>query len=304
LSDLYLPEQQPGTDRENLMKHAYADERNLEIRTRTHEQYTVPQHDFFDWVLSQHHFWRGDEWVLDAGCGRGNYFDSVLARLNDEARYFAGDFSSGMVRRAAQHELANYIDFAVEDLQAIPFPDNTFDVVMANHVLYHVPDLDLALSEIHRVLRPDGVLLSAVNSQFTMVEFNTLTRRAYTLLGHPDTEEPDNMISFDGFTLENASVKLARVFRGVARYEIPSALIFDEVDPVVDYLDSMRALRESSLPPGIAWEDFMMIMRNQIERLISHFGELVVNKLSGVLIATEKGGFAAEYFALYDELVG
>ena len=42
------------------------------------------------------------------------------------------------------------------DATAIPYGDGSFDVVLCNHVLEHVPDYRKALSEIHRVLRPDG----------------------------------------------------------------------------------------------------------------------------------------------------
>ena len=45
------------------------------------------------------------------------------------------------------------------DIQDIPFPDHCFDVVIANHMLYHVPDLTKAISEVHRVLRTDGKFL-------------------------------------------------------------------------------------------------------------------------------------------------
>lgn len=288
------------TDRDNLMKRAYADQRHLQVRLRTHELYTVPKFDFQEWVLSQHRSWRGDEIVLDIGCGMGDYFEGVLKRLDRGGQYIAGDLSIGMLRSATEHALANQVNFSVEDVQYLPFATNSFDVVLANHMLYHVPNLSHALSEIHRVLRPGGVLITAVNSQFTMLEFNTLTRRALTLLGHALPDEGETSISFEGYSLENASMKLARYFRGVVRYEIPSALVFDDPQPVIDYLESTRALREDTLPVGVIWEDFMLIMRSQVERLISHFGELVVNKLTGVLIGTDAGGFAENYFENLD----
>lgn len=287
------------TDRENLMKRAYADERHLEVRVRTHELYTVPKIDFHNWVLDQHKFWRGDEWVLDIGCGQGDYFNGVLEHIPD-GWYIAADLSIGMVRRARQHTNASQVEFVVQDAQALTFPDNSFDIVLANHMLYHVPDLNRALAEIHRVLRPDGMLMTAVNSQFTMYEFKTLSRRALTLLGHTVPEENET-ISKDGFTLENASSKLSHHFRGVVRYEVPSSLVFHDAKPVIDYIDSMRSLEESSLPQGITWEDYMTVMASQIERLIGHFGELIVNKLSGVILATDIGGFAGEYFSMLDE---
>lgn len=294
----YQPSSPNYTDRDNLMKRAYVDERHLETRIRTHELYTVPQFGFPEWVLGQHQYWQGNEWVLDVGCGMGVYIEQVLQRI-PQGHFFATDLSYGMVNRASQQEDAHQATFLVQDAQGIAFPDNTFDVVLANHMLYHMPDLDAALSEIHRVLKPTGIIIAAVNSQFTMLEFVTLKRRALTLLGYPPPDE-ENSISYEGFDLENGSVKLARHFRGVVRYEVPSALVFQEPQPVIAYVNSMRSLDEDNLPPGVAWEDYMMVMTNQIDRLISHFGELIINKLSGVLIASDAGGFAAQYFATLD----
>ena len=45
-------------------------------------------------------------------------------------------------------------DYAVLDLQALPFPEACFDAVIANHMLYHVPDRPRALAEVQRVLKP------------------------------------------------------------------------------------------------------------------------------------------------------
>jgi SAM-dependent methyltransferase len=299
VSDFQLPDNS-FTNRDKLMKRAYADERNLEIRIRTHDLYTVPKFDFHEWVLAQHTYWRGDEWVLDVGCGMGDYFDSVLKRIPN-GRYFAADLSYGMLKKAITHPQANEVSFLVQDAQSLSFPDHTFDVVLANHMLYHVPNLHRALEEIHRVLKPTGVLITAVNSQFTMQEFTALERRTLTYLGHPSNLD-DESISPEGYTLQNGPGKLAKHFRGVVRYDIPSALVFHDSQPVIDYIASTRDLREDSLPTGVTWEDFMMIMTSQVDRLISHFGELVVQKLSGVLIATDGGGFAEEYFEMWDTM--
>lgn len=294
----YQPSSPNYTDRDNLMKRAYADERHLETRVRTHELYTVPQFSFPEWVLGQHQHWQGNEWVLDVGCGMGVYIDQIQERI-PQGHLFATDLSYGMINRATQNDHPQRATFFVQDAQHIAFPANTFDIVLANHMLYHMPDINDALNEIHRVLKPNGVLITAVNSQFTMLEFATLKRRALTLLGYPPADE-ENTISYHGFDLENGSVKLARHFRGVVRYEVPSALVFKDPQPVIAYVDSLRSLDEDNLPAGVAWEDYMMVMTNQIDRLISHFGELIINKLSGVLIASDGGGFAAKYFETLD----
>lgn len=287
----------PKLAQENLLRFAYADEKALLIRQRTHELYSVPRVDFVRWVLNRYE-WHGDEQVLDIGCGPGLYFDhlhSVLA----QGQVAAADISAGMIQKAKSHQLADDIQFAQCDVQFLPYATHTFDVVLANHMLFHVPNIDLALREIHRVLKPSGVMIAATNSQFSMAEFNTLSRRALTLLGHPPTEDHNEFSRFfEGFSLENGSAKLATRFQTVIRHDLPGSFVFKESEPVLEYIESTRPIREASLPDEVTWEDFVNVMGQQIQRLIKHFGELTVYKLSGVFIASDGGGFVKTYMDL------
>jgi hypothetical protein len=79
------------------------------------------------------------------------------------------------------------------------------------------------------------------------------------------------------------------------RYDLPSTLVFPDVEPVMSYLESTRQMREPQLPEGIWWDDVMVIVREQITRLLEHFGEVAINKLAGVLIGTDRGDFIREY---------
>src|SRR5205823_13608729 len=72
---------------------------------------------------------------------------------------------------------AQGIEARVGDVQALPFADGEFDLVVAAWMLYHVPDLDRGLAEIARVLRPGGVLVAATNSLQHMQELWDLARR-------------------------------------------------------------------------------------------------------------------------------
>ncbi len=288
----------PGTDRQLLTERAYATDDKLSIRHRTHELYTVPQIDFTKWVLDCI-TWRGDEVVLDIGAGPGLYFGPVRARI-PHGKLVAGDLSFGMVRRQRENYLVAGSSLLNADAQALPFPESVFDVVLANHMLYHVPDLDRALTEIRRVLKPTGVLVAATNSEHNMPEFTTLFRRALLLVTNfaHDRQFGPVLNTAGPFTLENGLGRLAKHFYAVARYDIPSTLVFPEVEPVMAYLDSMRDLGEGQLPEGITWEQFMDVMSQQVRRLIGYAGKLVVNKLSGALVATQAGGFAGEYVAM------
>ncbi|GAB4575261.1 MAG: hypothetical protein Kow0077_25890 [Anaerolineae bacterium] len=282
----------PGTNRENLTRHAYADDSKLNIRREIHARYTVPAVNFSEWVLDQV-AWQGDERVLDVGAGPGSYAEEVQRRI-PAGRYVAGDLSFGMLRRQ-QMDADTPRRLVDLDVQRLPFPSNTFDRVLANHMLYHVPDIDAALREIERVLKPDGLLLAATNSAANMPEFNTLYRRALLILTSFEYRDHFARPETQRFSLESGLMQCSRHFYAVARYDLPAALIFTEPDPVIAYLDSLRDLQEANLPAGITWDAFIEVMRQQVTRLIDHTERLAVRKLTGVLVATNRGGFAREF---------
>lgn len=284
----------PRTDREILTGQAYATDEHLAVRYRIHERYSRPVVDFQRWVLDAIE-WSGDEWVLDVGCGPGAYFAGVAARA-PRGRHVAGDLSFGMAQQARQNKDAATFGVLNFDATSLPFPDATFDVVLANHMLYHIAALPGALSEIRRVLKPDGLLVAGTNSEDNMPELDTLARRAFALLGYPRPVPK----AAAGFSLEHGPAMLGHYFRAVARYDLPGAFHFPEVDPVLEYINSMRTVREPQLPTDVTWADFISMMEKQISRLIRHFGELRVRKLAGVIVATNGGGFARDYLARLD----
>ena len=90
--------------------------------------------------------------VLEVGCGTG----LVLQRIARHARHaFGVDLSPGMAAKAH----ARGFDVVVGDVTALPFADESFDVVCSFKVLAHVPDIDRALNELVRVTRPGGHLV-------------------------------------------------------------------------------------------------------------------------------------------------
>ncbi|TVR20766.1 MAG: methyltransferase domain-containing protein [Anaerolineaceae bacterium] len=262
----------------------YRTDKDLLIRQAIHDKYTVPQVDYFGWVLDSIE-WRGGERVLDVGSAVGVYHAPLMA-INPQAEYIALDLSMGMLgKNPASRRLQ-------ADALHLPFPDNHFDVVMANHMLYHLPDIEAALATFKRVLKPDGVLLVATNSVQTMPELQVLMRRAILLLARTgSTQIQPPVPASDSFALENGTRQLARHFYAVMRRDLPGKLVLTESQPILDYIGSTRLLREPQLPDGVSWDDVMTIMSQQVDHLISHLGELVINKLTGVLVATDDGDF-------------
>jgi len=102
--------------------------------------------------------------VLDCGVGTGALSLSVARQCAGPFTLDGVDLSCGMLDRADQALAAKGIQAHLRqaDLQALPYADNAFDLVMAGHVVEHLADPRAALAEMRRVLRPGGTLLVCV----------------------------------------------------------------------------------------------------------------------------------------------
>ncbi len=126
----------------------------------------------------------------------------------------------------------------VGDAQALPFADDSFDVTLAMHMLYHVPDRARAIAELRRVLRPDGVALVVTNSNTHFEQLDDLLVECALAVTGVERMPVRAHISF---TVENAPAELGAVFPSVEARLLESELIVDEVEPVLDYARSMSA---------------------------------------------------------------
>ena len=95
--------------------------------------------------------------VLEIATGPGLLAKHVAHAAN---RMIATDFSDGMIREAKKGEYAKNLTFEVADATALPYADNSFDVVIIANALHIVPNPEKALSEIDRVLKDDGILIA------------------------------------------------------------------------------------------------------------------------------------------------
>jgi SAM-dependent methyltransferase len=270
----------------DTVQQQYRSKKTWATRQAIHEKYTHPKQNFSEWVMNLYP-WQGQETVLDIGCGPGRY-QHFFAENHKDVRYYGLDYSYAMLET---HPTPGQITRGT--MQQLPFADNTFEVVMANHVMYLAPDINATIQEIRRVMKPGGVMIAATTSTTSTPQFRELFRRAILLVSAPGRSReviiPETL--HGRFALENGSHILSKHFYAVVRYDLPSAFVFPEVDPIMDYLEATRAIREPQLPEGVTWDQVMLIMREQISNLIISLNALVVDKLTGVLMATDEGGF-------------
>jgi SAM-dependent methyltransferase len=148
-----------------LRRVQYRDGSRLAARAQLHVKYGTAPVAWNPWLASQI-AWPRHGRVLEVGCGPGWFWVEATAHLRPDLDVTLTDLSDGMVAEARAQVGRSRSGRAVAltaDAQALPFDPGEFDVVVANHMLYHVPDPGLAVAELARVLRPGGTLLAATN---------------------------------------------------------------------------------------------------------------------------------------------
>jgi len=199
--------------------------------------------------------------VLDVGCGSALLWKVNRERIDPSWSLTLVDLSPGMVE-AARAVLGDGADYVVADAQALPFTDESFDVVIANHMLYHVPDRPRAFAEIRRVLVPGGVLHAATNGRDFMRELVELVGPRWRFARH-----------MEAFGLETGPPQLEPFFDDVRVERFENELRVTEAEPALAYVRSSESFTGADL------ED----VRAAIEAAIARDGAFRITSRPGLV---------------------
>jgi SAM-dependent methyltransferase len=153
------------------------------------------------------------------------------------------------------------------DAQSIPYTNKKFDAVIANHMLYHVPDREKALAEIKRVLKDDGRLI-------TTTVGNTHMQEMYHWLKFVNTNKRPDMFS-NPFTLENGYERLQDVFSQVKKLRYVDNLQITEIDPLIAYIRSSIGAADLS-------EEKLRDLKKELSTTLQQEGKIFITKDSGL----------------------
>jgi SAM-dependent methyltransferase len=260
----------------DALKTQYKDSSNLKARAALHERFGTNRRRWFQWVFDHLALADRSGPILDVGCGPGGLWQANLHRIPVGRRVLLTDLSLGMTREAREClGSKSQFEFAVADVQSLPLPSRSFDTVIANHMLYHVPDLAAALSEIHRVLRGGGRTFAATNGRRHMQELDELVLRFDpTLAGWSATREKQ-------FVLENGADLLGSLFSDVSLTTFDDALIVPDAAPLVDYVYSMPPPRS---PSAARRQEFTAFVEDRIRSS----GPFRITKATGLFAAARR----------------
>jgi SAM-dependent methyltransferase len=262
------------SDQTYLLTDQYKDAAKLDARVQLHRLYSTNTYGWHQWCFDQYAL-PAAAVVLELGCGPAYLWKTNLDRLPAGWTITLSDFSAGMLEQAKQNlgDHTSVFRFEVIDAQAIPFEANTFDAVIANHMLYHVPDRLQALVEMQRVLKPGGKVYLATNGLNHLRGLGQLEQRF------------DPAINFGwgsaskSFSLDEGGAEVTRFFADVHLVRYEDELNVTEAEPLVNYILSMTTAE--------AVKNRREELQHFIERELKEHGVLHISKDSGMFIGTK-----------------
>jgi ubiquinone/menaquinone biosynthesis C-methylase UbiE len=258
------------------VREQYADDRSLNVRINLHKLYSTNKQGWTSWLYHQMTFPKNSQ-VLELGCGNGQLWFDNEKKIPADVTFIISDFSEGMLTTARERmvNIAGSFEFLVLDAQKIPLEDESIDICIANHMLYHVPDINVALSEIKRILKKEGTFYSTTVGKRHLAEIREL-------LISLDEKIYWNSASQGIYTLQSGPQILGKYFADIEiRIYEDSLEITDDEDLIQYILSSTGISNVVSHLQGNSQDK----LRKRLQQDIMNNGHIKVSKESGIFIA-------------------
>jgi SAM-dependent methyltransferase len=256
------------------VREQYADASRLDARVAIYERFSESRESWPQWLLARLAIAPGER-VLDAGAGSGRLWRETAQPLPEGVRLVLADLSAEMLREARARLAAPPFaaGLVTARIERMPFAEASFDVAVASHVLYHVPDRAAALRELRRVLRFGGRLFVATNESSHLEELRRLVDR-FGLV------EARVMVGRDPsfFDLDRAAEEVAAQLGPPRIHRRRDVLRVTEAATLVAYVRSL-------LPRGVRERELAELARH-VEREIERAGALSIGVAVGAVEVT------------------
>lgn len=261
-------------DQHYLKTDQYRDASNLDARVIIHQRFSTNPYGWFKWIFDPLTKLPGSARILELGCGHGLMWKENIDRTPAGWTITLSDLSSGMLDAAWRNLVVTgrAFQFKEIDAQSIPFKDEIFDAVIANHMLYHVPDRAKALSEIKRVLKTGGHLIATTVGETHMKEMMDWVARV-------SSSEYAGIVTLP-FVLENGLGQLKAFFSNVSLSRYEDSLSITELEPIIAYIRS--SIRAADLS-----EEKLSDLQQELDRERRENGRIFISKDSGLFEAVK-----------------
>ena len=261
------------TNMEKMLVEQYKNGANLTIRIDLHRQYAVNPMGWFQWLFSLMDIKPGEK-ILELGCGNGQLWKENQGKIPPGVLVCLSDISEGMVQEARENlqDILEQGVYQVFDCRQIPKEGESFDRAAANHVLFYVKELDLALEEISRVLKPEGVFYCSAYGREHMKEISQLAKEFDSRIRLSEVN------LYDVFGLENGGDILKRHFSQVEQVRYEDHLEVDDPGALMEYILSCHGNQLEYL------SDRYKEFREFLEKKMEKKGYISITKMAGAFI--------------------
>lgn len=219
------------TNMENSLKTQYLNAGNISERINLHAKYSVNKQGWFSWIYEQCGLEPGIK-VLETGCGDGRLWVDNIKNVEKlkNIKITVTDISEGMVNDARRNIGNGMFDYGVADCMNLPFDDNSFDCVIANHVIFYCEEPGKAFKEIKRVLKPGGKAVFSTYGSHHMQEIAQLVNQFDKRI----VLSAD--VLYEKFGLDNGERLLKKYFNKVDKRLYDDYLLVDVAEPIIEYI--------------------------------------------------------------------
>lgn len=246
------------TNMESSLKSQYQNAGNISARIRLHKMYSKNPCGWFSFIYENCHIKAGMK-ILEIGCGDGSLWTGNLSELPSDTSIVLSDISEGMIRDVQRTlDYDKRFIFSSFDCTNIPYENESFDLVIANHVLFYCEDINIVCREVMRVLKYNGKFLCSTYGSKHMQEITSLV------------QEFDSHIQlspvklYERFGLENGSTILSQFFSDIELKTYDDSLHVTDAEPLIEYIMSCHGNQNQYLLKR--YQDF----RNFVKKKTRH----------------------------------
>lgn len=210
------------------------DTSNLNESVKLSDRFSVNKYGWYKWVFDNTQINKNDR-VLEIGCGNGALWAKNMDNLRYDVNITLTEICEDMINetKLSLGNNSKKFDFQIVDFNNLPFKDNSFDVVIANHILFFTKDVDKVLAEIKRVVKPGGRVYCTTIGSDHMKELEGLM-----LSFSNNIRIYEDKLSCK-FGLENGEKILTKYFTNVERILYDDKLIVNDTTGILEYIYSI-----------------------------------------------------------------